>query len=127
MPLSLSFDLSNSDFELLLKLLNNFVQVLYSLLHAIGFGSTFIKLLVDFDLLSVHLRELLFLLMSVSLGLFLEFFVFSTQGVSICSEVKYLALLLVFYLGGLVQLLEDVLEFDRQTFQLLILVQKPQL
>ena len=51
--------------------------------------------------------------MSVSLGLLLELFVFSAQGVSIGGEVKDLALLLVFYLGSLVELLKDILEFDR--------------
>ena len=113
MSLSLRFNFSNSVFELLLKLFDDFVQVLYSLLHAISSSSTFIELLVDFDLLSVHLCKLLFLRMSFSLGLLLEFLVFSAQRVSIGGQLEYLALLLVFYLSSLVQLLEDVLEFDR--------------
>ena len=102
MSLSLSFQFSNSFFELFLELLDDFVEVLYSLLHTIGFSFAFIELLVDFDLLTVHLCELLFLWMSFSLGLLLEFFVFSTQGVPVGGEVEYLTLLLIFYLSGLV-------------------------
>ena len=60
-----------------MELLDDFVEVLYSLLHTIGSSFAFIELLVDFDLLTVHLCELLFLRMSFSLGLLLEFFVFS--------------------------------------------------
>ena len=122
MPLGLCFNFSSPLFKLLFELFYDLIQVLDTFLQAISARATLIELLVDFTLLSVHFRQLLLLWVSISLNLLLEFLEFSAQSVSLSGKFKYIALLLILQLGGLVKLLEHGLEFDRYTFLLLVLV-----